>query len=95
VVLLISVDVAAYVWSCGVCALGRRRCRHFFLVVTVTLLTMETLVDWFFEGPIIFPQCGIFYTSTTTSTMVRILAFHIRHIESDKSRNSGPSAFHS
>jgi hypothetical protein len=33
---------------------------------------METLVEWFIEGPIIVQQFGIFYASTTTA-MVRNL----------------------
>ncbi|PNF17767.1 hypothetical protein B7P43_G06883 [Cryptotermes secundus] len=38
----------------------------FFLVVTV----METLVEWFFEGPIIVQQFGLFYASATTTAVV-------------------------
>ncbi|XP_069700264.1 la-related protein 4 isoform X2 [Periplaneta americana] len=33
-------------------------------------MVMEALVDWFFEGPIIFPEFGIFYATTTTTTTV-------------------------
>jgi len=40
-------------------------------------------VDWFFEGPIIFPEFGIFYASTTTTTMVRILIIDVCESVSD------------
>lgn len=34
---------------------------------------METLIDWFFEGPIVFQEFGILCTSTRTTSSVRIL----------------------
>lgn len=69
--------------SCGVCIQGRCGCCHLLLVAIVGLLAMETLVDWFFEGPIIFPEFGIFYASTTTTTMVRILIIDVCESVSD------------
>ncbi|XP_067003403.1 la-related protein 4 isoform X2 [Anabrus simplex] len=49
---------------------------------------METLVDWFYEGPIIFPEFGIFYTTTpvTPSPSNAVLnpnadVFECKHLE--------------
>jgi hypothetical protein len=42
---------------------------------------METLVEWFFEGPIIVQQFGLFYASATTTAVVRNLEACIKHVK--------------
>jgi hypothetical protein len=53
---------------------------------------METLVEWFLEGPIIVQQFGLFYASATTTAVVRykFVSNMLNRIEF-----LNPAAFHS